>query len=170
MASEKNIAALMREDARTVHVVFDTDEGMADFDTPISAGEWVDEAPAPGYRIAPARNKSRTYTYVTHLDIAEGDVVAVQAAGVVKIARIVKVDDHAKIEPSSNTRYNWVIARIDVEAHHANMARNAEIEKVVADAYRANLRRGFAQQILSGLEDGKRDEVLKLIAKPDSLA
>lgn len=156
---DKNIAALLREDAKTVHVTFDVD---------ISAGypEMDDDDDEPvspkGYKAAPARAK--TYSYVTHFDVKQGDVLVVPAAGQIKLVTVQRVDDEVKIEPNSTTRYQWVIAKVDMAAHTANMDRNVEIETAVAEAYRNNLRKSFAQQILAGVGDAQRDRLTALIA------
>lgn len=150
---DKNIAALLREDARTVHVIFD-----------LKVGEF-DEIEAPGtsrhYRSATPKVKS--HTYVTHLDVAENDTVVVEAAGEIKLALVHHVDSEVKIEPNSNTLYRWVIAKVDMGAHNSNTQRNQDIEQAVADAYRNNLRRSFAQQILSGVDDSHRESLQRLI-------
>lgn len=137
---DKNIAALLREDARTVHVSY--------FET----------APDPGtFRAA------KTYTYVTHFPVKVGQKVVVQAGGQIKIAEIKRVDDEVRIDPNDSIRYAWVISVVDMEAFEANMERNRQIEESVADAYRQNLRRSFSEQVLGNLSKAKRLEVSKLL-------
>jgi len=140
---DKNIAALLREDARTVHVTY--------FSTRQDKGFNIDPAPA------------KHYTYVTHFPLVKNDKVVVMAGGQIMLAQVMHVDDEVKIDPNDSTRYAWVIAKVDMEAHEANMARNRAIEESVADAYRLSLRRSFAEQVLGNLSKTKRLEVAKLL-------
>ena len=158
---DKNIAALLREDAKTVHVTFDVD---VSFSYPVEddLDEVFPAAQPKGYKAAPV--KVKTYTYVTHFDVRPGDVLVVPAAGQIKLVTVQRVDDEVKVEPNSPTQYNWVISKVDMVAHNANETRNIEIETAVADAYRNNLRKSFAQQILAGVGDAQRDRLTALIA------
>lgn len=152
---DKNIAALLREDARTVHVVFE--KAITEF-------EDLDAPERPPARKSPTQSpKVKTYTYVTHLPLVKGDSVIVEAAGRLCLAFVEHVDDEVDIEPNASTAYRWVISKLDMQAHEANMDRNKEIEKTVADAYRNNMRKSFAQQILSGVDAGKQAHLTKLI-------
>ena len=142
---DKNIAALLREDARTIRVTFELNK----FD-----------------KLDIARNDTRgetLYNYVTHLQVAVGDYVCVEAAGQHKVVEVVHVDDGVKIEPSAEYELRWVIAKVDFSEHEANMQRNDQILQVVAEAYQANLRRSFAQQILSGVSDEQRASLTALL-------
>ncbi len=139
---DKNVAALLREDARTVHVLY--------FETRVGEGFNINPTP-------------KTYTYVTHFDLKVDDKVVVMAGGQFKLALVKKVDDEVKIDPNDAIKYAWVIAKVDMDAHDANMARNRQIEDSVADAYRKSLRRSFSEQVLGALPAAKRNEVRKLL-------
>ena len=119
---DKNIAAILREDATTCKVVF-------------SSG-------------------SLPYTYITNLPIKVEDwvVVPVGANGDLKVAEVVQVDDDLEIEPNCDTKYKWVVAKIDMDAHSDNMARNREIENMLDSTYRLNARQAYAQQFLVGAD------------------
>lgn len=156
---DKNIAALLREDTKTVHVSFDL--GLADFDDLEDTHVVAKIAGAP--HKASTQRGVRLYTYVTHLDVAAGDTVVVQARGEVKLVTVIKVDDQPEIEPNSDVAYQWVIDKVDMAAFQENQQRNAEIELTVGEAYRQNLRRSFAQTVLGALEDGKREDLTKLL-------
>jgi hypothetical protein len=145
MAYEKNIAALLREDSKTIRVTFNPNR----YET-----EW-----AKGQEHA----QEKLYNYVTHFDVAVGDSVLVEAAGQLKVVTVVNIDDGVKIEPGADYALRWVIMKIDLTEHNANMARNEEIETMVKEAYQKNLRRSFAQQILSGVDDSARDNLQKLL-------
>jgi hypothetical protein len=130
---DKNIAAILRKDTKTVGVTFD--------DT--------------------VNGRSKAYTYVTHLDLAVGDTVIVPAGQdeYYKMATIARVDDDLEIEPNATTYYRWVVCKVDFNAHFQNMERNREIERQLATAYRTNARQAYAQQFLSGASP----EVIALI-------
>lgn len=164
---EKNIAALMREDARTVHVSF------YEAPTPSAADEqtykeMLTEAKRYGvsHQILKAPD-ARLYTYVTDMQtIAVGDCVVVQAAGQIKAASVRQVDEAVMIEPNSKMKFGWVLARVDLAPAIANEKRNAEIEEAVAEAYKVNLRRSFASSVLAGLDDASKDRITALIGGP----
>lgn len=183
---EKNIAALMREDTRTVHVSLDhaVIPSLADFAAPLLKSmtkQEIAKAYNSAYRgsvgaeaddfdddmpIVTSRPKSpgaKTYTYVTNLALGIGDTVVVDADGQLKLASVRHVDEECAIEPNSTTKFKWVLAKVDLAPAHDNARRNAEIEEAVNNAYRQNLRRGFAQQVLAGIDDASREKLTALI-------
>lgn len=124
---DKNIAAILREDTKTISVQFINGEGMT---------------------------SSRNYTYITHLDVKVGDFVIVPSGGsdIWKICEVTEVHDDLNIEPNADIKYKWVVDVIDSEAARANQARNKEIESMLAASYRVNARQAYAQQFLSGAD------------------
>jgi hypothetical protein len=134
---DKNIAAILREDTKTCKVVF-KDGG----------------------------NTSSEYTYITHLDVKVDDWVVVQTGNnaTLKVAQIAGVDDDLEIEPNSDMKFKWIIDVIDLETARANLARNQEIEKMLASTYRTHARQAYAAQFLNGA-DPKVIELVKGAAK-----
>lgn len=128
---EKNIAALLRKDARTVKVMFG--------------------------------NSGQTYTYVTHLALEREDMCVVLANNEWKVVEVVEVHDGVQLEPGDTLKYKWIVCRVDVEEYRANEQRNAEIERVVLDKYKENLRRSFSDQVLAGLPTKDRNVVQRLL-------
>lgn len=123
---DKNIAAILREDTRTVSVCFD-----------ITNNELL----------------GKLYTYVTHLDLACNDLVVVPVGSDdLKVAKVVNVSEDLDIEPNCDIKFRWVVGKVDVEAHKANMARNKEIEAMLAHSYRMNARQAYAAQFLTGAD------------------
>lgn len=133
---DKNIAALLREDAHTVHVLFPYDNGglgessLARNGAPKMAGfpndggtanQWEDGRPL--------------YTYVTNLPLKPEDYVVVPARGQFKLAMVKRVDAAVEIEPNSDMAYAWVVGVVDMANHDANIERNKEIEQTVGKAY-----------------------------------
>lgn len=157
---EKNIAALMRQDTRTVHVSFDARDAEPTAYEKVLLSQYStfgQKAKAPD---------TKQYTYVTELHLAVGDFVVVPAAGRLQVAYVRQVDDQVAIEPNSDIKFGWVISKIDMTAALACEARNKQIEEAVAEAYKANLRRGFAQQVMAGLDDTSKERIAALIGGP----
>lgn len=140
---DKNIAALLRNDTRTVEIRFPQSQYR---------GESTENGWSP-----------KTYKYVTTFQHMVGDLVVVEAAGEIKVGRIEVVHNNVDIRPNEDVAYKWVIQTIDTSVHSANVERNREIEETVSVAYRKNLQRSFAQQILAGVEDSDKEKLTKLL-------
>lgn len=124
---DKNIAALIREDAKTVGVSF-------------SSG-------------------GKVYTYVTNLDFALGDFVVVSVyraseafENTLQVVCIVEVHNELRIEPNSDIKYKWIMAKLDTSVALENEAKNAEIEALLQNAYVSNIRKQFRQQMLENVD------------------
>lgn len=129
---DKNIAAILRDDAKTIQVGFEVS----------------------------SESTGKLYTYITHFDLAPGDIIVVPVASSGwKVAKVVSVDDDLLVEPNSDYRFSWVIARIDSAAHETNMRRNREIEQQLAASYRVSARQAYAAQFLTNASP----EVLALV-------
>lgn len=156
---DKNIANLLRPDARTVHVVFPYDnKGLGDGSgipkkaaSPNSRDEFVDRRPL--------------YTYVTNLPLKPEDYVVVPARGQFAIAQVKEVDADCQIEPNSDIVYAWVVGAADIPAWDANNERNKQIEREVANAYRRGLKRSFRDKVLADLDPSESIRVLALLPK-----
>jgi len=170
MAAEKNIAALLREDAKTVRVMFgDFDslgrlKGQFDHNIDPVIGEIAAKSIEQYQEYnAAGRGGYKFYSYVTHLDVQSGDLVLVEAAGQLKVAQVMEVDQEVRVEPGSQFALRWVLSKIDLSEHSANMVKNEEIENLVNQAYKANLRRSFQQQILGGMDESAAGNLQKLL-------
>lgn len=129
---DKNIAALLREGIRTVSVRF---QG------------------------APLE---KTYTYVTDLVLLAGDRAVVQVGENYRVVEVVEQHNDLRIEPNSEHRYQWIVSKVDLKHFQMNTETNRRIERTVADAYQANLRRGYQEQVLAGLLPEAQAELLAL--------
>ncbi len=130
---ERNIAALMREDAKTVEVTFN--------------------------------GGSKTYTYITSLDINPGDHAIVDCGSDgFKVVQIVGVHEDVEIEPNSDTKFKWLVAKFDLEHYKLNEAKNEQIEKLMAAGYRTNIRRHFAANMMACLSDEKKAELTAIVS------
>lgn len=150
MAHEINIAALLREDTKTIAVAFP--KGTSYPDRPIAAEDTFDME----------EFDKRYYAYVTNFDVEVDDCVLVEAAGSIKVAIICKVDDTVKIDPGLQYELRWVIQKLDFTQHQLNLQKNNEIKELVQQAYQRNLRKSFAQQLLAGIDGSEEKE--KLVA------
>lgn len=159
---ELNLAALMRQDCRTVHVVFG---GAAELDT--ESVEAVAEVrinnavpkvyvteqrqAGKGYAVSPDRT-GRRYTYITDMrDLTVGDTVVVPVKASIGLAFIVSVDEDVDIEPDDDVEYRWVVAKVDMKPYQENMRRNAEINALLAKAKKQNMRDAFREVALRSL-------------------
>jgi hypothetical protein len=123
---DKNIAAILREDTKTIKVQFNSENGTT----------------------------SRDYTYVTHLNVHIGSFVIVPTGNfdLWKIAEVVGVDDELNIEPNAEIKYKWVVDVVNTQSAKENQQRNKEIENMLAQSYHRNARQAYAQQFLSGAD------------------
>lgn len=94
--------------------------------------------------------------------MSKGDVVLVKAGEQLSIGFVHSVDDDLKIEPNSSTKYKWIMGKIDMSYFLENEKKNEEVEEVIKNAYRSNLKRSFANQVLAGLDDEARARVLSI--------
>lgn len=124
---DKNIAAILREDTKTIKVKFFSDGGMV---------------------------TGTAYTYITHLDVKEGDCVVVPAGGsdAFKVCEVTEVNDDLDIEPNCDIKYKWVIDVVNTDAALANYHRNKEIEAMLSSSYRVNARQAYANQFLTNAD------------------
>lgn len=140
---DKNIAAFLRDDAYSVRVVFQTNNGGV----------------------------QANFGYVTNIKGLEvGDFVVVpykpqNAAERFSIAQIVEVCADLAIEPNSEIQYKWVIQKLDLTSYDALMQANSELQDTLNKAYRSNMKRNFAQNVLLGLDLEAQDAIKTLLGK-----
>jgi hypothetical protein len=84
--------------------------------------------------------------------------------------RVMEVHDRVQIEPGAEFAYKWIVARVDTAAWFALQARNRQIMDAYADAYKNNLRRSFASQVLGQLDDATAGNIKALLAAPTAPA
>lgn len=148
---DKNIAAFMRQDTKTVHVKFMRDR---------RAGESEGQTTLLGDNI---ELSPQTYTYITDLELAEGDFVVVHAVGVPKVARVESVDEGLELDPNDTIKYKWVVCKVDFSSYAQNIAKNNTITTMVAKAYKKNLRKQFSSLLLEGMDEVARQDLLSII-------
>jgi hypothetical protein len=136
MALDKNMAAFLSEGARTIQVVFENND------------------------------LAKPYTYISDLPLEKGDMVVVKTGDKISVGFVLRVDDDLKIEPDSDIKYHWIIAKVDTSYHEENEKKISEINELVKTAYRTNMKRSFAQQILSGLDEDSRERILSITSDP----
>lgn len=152
---DKNMSALLDENACTVHVHYQHDDAAT----------------------------ASTYTYVSpNKLIKAGDLVLVPTTNRqpktwvqsampsvypnrLSVAIVDRVDEDVQIEPNSEVRYFWVVGKIDLGEYDALMQRNKGIEEVLQEAYKQNMRRSFAAQALAGLPDAIQLQITSSLAK-----
>ena len=130
-----NIAALMRDDTKTIEVAFNLS------------------------------GKPFTYVTHLPVELNDYVVVPVGENEGLKVARVTTIHEQLEIDPSGDMEYSWVIGIVDMEAHQANKDKNLKIETLVAQAQRNNMRNSFANNVLSMIDPDKRTEIEAIINK-----
>ena len=176
---DKNIAALLRDNARTVYVTYDdiaisTGAAVA-ADSPVDFMEDVAIDP-PEISVAQVKvNGRQVYTYVTTLDLKPNDlvVVPVNRTGAytngefteLALARVVKIDDTCNIKPESKTRFKWVAMKLDFTQFRAEAAENAKVEAMVHSAYKKSMRSTFRERLMTTVSEEDR-ALLESVLRP----
>lgn len=137
---DKNIALMLREDMRSVQVVF----GVVD---PTK----VD------------RQTLRLYTYVTNLALVPGSLVLVQAAEKLSVATVVQVDDDVDIPADSSIKYDLVVQKVDLTDYLETKRQLAELEKALQDEYIRRARLSAREALLMSLDDAGRTRIQGLL-------
>lgn len=90
---------------------------------------------------------------------------AFPSAGFVCV-RVQAVHDRVQIEPGSDMLFKWVAGRVDTSYYQQLTARNQQIVEAYGDAYKQNLRRSFATQVLGQLDENTASSIKALLAAP----
>ena len=173
--AEKNIAALLDSKAYTIQVVYQHDSTGNSTYTYICN---LPEISTGDYVVVPTRIRAvqlKTEKYSSREEAMENaamaqrlrdeakEMQAVLAGQRLTIARVTSVDEHVDIEPDDALEYSWVIAKVDLTAYTALLARNKQITDAVQGAYQRNIRRSFAERVLGELAGEDKDNLLKLL-------
>lgn len=153
---DKNVAALLRNDVKTVEVRFflqKDQEAYANSQRSKSLGLGT----IPEDELSP-----KTYTYVTTENFEPGDLAMVYVSQIPRVVRVTEVHAAVQIEPNSSMQYKWIAAKIDLGSHFLNMSKNAEIEDVIAKSYKRNLKSQFKALMLADV--APEDQQLLLAA------
>ncbi len=150
---DKNIAAFLQEDAKTVKVKF--------FNKPLYDGETANFTLLG----QDSTLSSKSYTYVTTLDVKQGSVVVVKAAGELKVAVVDSIDEDLDIEPNSNIKYSWIVDVVDLESYENQSKKNRQLTTLIGKAYQKNLRRSFADSVISALSEEDKKMLLEIKGK-----
>ncbi len=150
---EKNIAALLRDDTKTVGVRFFKDNFQDKKYNPTLLD------------LESYTNLSdKTYLYVTTEVFKVGDYAVVFVNEIPKIALIARVDDTCLIDPQVDTEFKWIVSKVCMDTYHENKKKNDVILDIVSQAYKKNLKNQFQDIVMSSL-DRKNKLLLKNILK-----
>lgn len=153
---DKNIAALMREDTKTVSVRFFQDCNQNE----VMQDSNINESLGLGSN---ARLSPKLYTYVTNFDLKIGDFCVVFVEGMLRCVVVETIDKDCAIEPNSSIQYKWIAAKVDMSAHIENFEKNKQITDLVANAYKKNVRAQFSQLLLASMDDDSKKALSSLI-------
>lgn len=142
---ERNIAAMMHDEAKTVGVKFQN------------------RAEKVGLQGLPV---AKEYTYVTIQPLAVGDLVAVYAGGAIQVAEVSRVDALLDIEPNDNKEYEWIVQKLDTKPYEAQAARNDALKTLIKENYKLTARSQMRELMLNSLSADKAKEALALLNTP----
>lgn len=148
---DKNIAAFIRDNTKTIGVRFFKD--YKDSDTSIINLGLGDK----NYRLS-----DEEYTYVTMEDFQVGDYAIVVVAEVPKIVVVTRVDDDLDITPNDEIQYKWVVCKVSFEEHTKRMKENAELSKTIAKGYQRNMKNSFRKVLIENLGEEEQAKILSI--------
>lgn len=156
MAMDKNVVNYMREDARTLRVSF----------KPVTPDQKLYPESAPDL-----------YLYCTNdATIVAGDMVVVPTYSKrpdqyhpFSLVEVVQVHDDVQIEPGYEHQIRWIVGKVDFTEYFANIAKNEEIQKVLDEGYKQNIRRSFSQQVMMSLPEEAAAKLQNILAAPAKL-
>jgi len=96
-------------------------------------------------------SSEKTYTYVTTFDLEPDDMIVVKNIRGLALGKVVGVHERLEIQPNANITYAYVVAKVDMGPYNRLLEENAQIEKVLADAYRLRAQASFREQMLATL-------------------
>lgn len=151
---DKNIVALVREDAKTVKVKFfpeswERNAKVTDFDM-------IRE-------LASAQVKE--YIYLTTFDLVPGDLAVVYVGMRPTVVEVQSVDADVNIEPNDEKQYKWIVAKVDETAYQKLMEQNEELEDILRKEYQARTRRQFREVFLAGASPESVAKLTEVLSK-----
>ena len=155
---EKNLAAFLREDTKTVGVRFIKDTFSRDtenFQMTLVGTENVE---------AYQSLSNKEYTYITDLPLEVEDHVIVFVHEAPKVAIVTRVDEAVNIAPKDNVEYKWIACRVDYSQYKENCQKNRQIAEFMSTSYRKNVKEQFREIVLAGL-DAKGKKALTNLLK-----
>ena len=153
---EKNLAAFLREDTKTVGVRFikDTFSTSTEYQMTLIGTENVEAYPL----------SNKEYTYITDLPLEVEDHVIVFVHEAPKVAIVTRVDEAVNIAPKDNVEYKWIACRVDYSQYKENCQKNRQIAEFMSTSYRKNVKEQFREIVLAGL-DAKGKKALTNLLK-----
>ena len=148
--AEKNIAALVREDTKTIGVRFY--QGERDYKTSSQTAQRVDIVDIVDLDTLVSGLSPKEYTYVTHLDFKIGELAIVKAVGELKVAYVSRVDEGCEIEPNLNMKFSWVVDRVNQDEYENQKNINKQLEDTVNKAYKQNVKNQFRSLVLGSID------------------
>lgn len=130
---DKNIAAILRNDAKTVVVKFAVEKDtlytyVTDLD--FKAGD---------------------------LALVHG------FGGKLAVVTVIEAHAELMIEPNSDIRFAWIAGKVDLTQYEANVLRNQTIEKTISESYKARMRQAFTESIMAQLPADASDSIKSLL-------
>jgi hypothetical protein len=176
---DKNISAFLDTEAFTIAVRYQHSDSSDAYtyvtnDASIKVGDWV-AVPTKNrdYTNGPVTKRTPVMRPVQGKMMSIDDVINCEANTTfimedrISVAQVVSIDDGVDIEPDSSIEFKWVIQKLNLTPYFQLLDRNKQLQATVADAYKRNLRKSFAERILGELDDGPRLKLSNLL-KPST--
>ena len=169
---EKNIAAFLDSTAYTISVSFNSVQPSGAKSKKrytyicnipdVKVGNWVvvDAPEFTGDAHIPLREGEMRMEYLDSILSCEPAMLR----GVPKLVLVTGVDKDVAIEPNSTTTYGWVISKLDMTAYQETLRRNNQVNSLVSDAYKASMRKSFAERILGDMAEDDRTKLISLLS------
>lgn len=157
---DKNIAAFLRNDTKTVSVRFIKDNCESKVNPAYSKMTLLGSNVSDEFDLT-----VKAYTYITDLDLKADDLVVVFAQGVPKVVVVASIHEELHIKPNEDTEYKWVVCKLDLSQYQQNLFSNGEISRTVAKSYQTNVRRQFQAMMLDGLDEDAKAKLIALTEK-----
>lgn len=154
---EKNIAAFLRSDTKTVGVRF--------FKSKFQKEEDVATMTILGADMNTTYDLSdKQYCYITNLDLEVGDIVIVPVLSICipTAAVVTTVDEDLNIDPNCNTEFRYVMGKLDKTYYEDLIQKNKEITDIVRESYKARVRTGFREMLLGSVDSKTKKALLSL--------
>lgn len=168
---DKNIAAFLDTTAYTVSVVFSLNKNAKAYtyvcNIPgIRPGDWV-VVDAPDFETSAAGIQKNSGVPPEFQAPANPNVAIASSVfkGIPKLVLVVRTDPDVAIMPDADKEHGWVVATLDMTAYRETLARNSQINGLVADAYKVAMRKSFSERILGDMPADSKAKLLALLHK-----
>lgn len=144
-----NMAAFLRENARTIKVRFFKDQYKQSHNDMTLLGD--------------TELSQTEYIYLTTLELKVGDLVIVTARDLFQVVYVSEVAEDVTLDIADTVKYKWIVQKLDVTAYCKLLEENKKLEQIIATSYKQSVRGQFKQMLFQQLGADKIGEVNNLL-------